>query len=156
MLLNRTSVQTIIHSFSTCYRHALKRKVWIGVRCTGWGQLGARVFSICWYWAAKTFLGVFQLHQIRTSFIITQEHIDIDGKFEISASDDNTSFLSTKIQSRHVSANQYECWMSYVEGVISMVLYRCKARCRRVGPVATLLVWLLCLSLTRQKAMRTI
>lgn len=41
------------------------------------------------------------------SYIITQEHINVNGKFEISASDDNTSFLSTKIQSRHVSAKQY-------------------------------------------------
>lgn len=88
MLLNRTSVLTIIHSFSeinwrqklnclyrrssmnyrwpysvckntpllSCYRHELKRKVRIGDRCTERGWLGARVSSISWYWAAKTFL----------------------------------------------------------------------------------------------------
>lgn len=38
----------------SCYRHALKRKVRIGDRCTERGWLGARVSSISWFWAAKT------------------------------------------------------------------------------------------------------
>lgn len=60
-------------------------------------------------------LGVYNLQMARS---YTQEHIDVDGKFKISVSDDIPGILSTKIQSRHVSAKQYKCWISFVEGVI--------------------------------------
>lgn len=60
-------------------------------------------------------LGVYNIQMARS---YTQEHIDVDGKFKISVSDDIPGILSTKIQSRHVSAKQYKCWISFVEGVI--------------------------------------
>lgn len=58
----------------------------------------------------------------------TQEHIDVDGKFEISVSDDIPN-----IQSRHVSAKQYKCWISYVKDVISGWYCRCKTGSTVVG-----------------------
>lgn len=61
-------------------------------------------------------LGVYNLQMARS---YTQEHIDVDGKFKISVSNDIPGILLTKIQSRHVSAKQYKCCISFVEGVIS-------------------------------------
>lgn len=82
----------------------------------------------------------FGIYQLRMARSYTQEHIDVDGKFEISVSDDIPGILSTKIQNRHVSAKQYKCWISYVEGVINGWYCRCKADSRVWwGCVATLL-----------------
>lgn len=50
-------------------------------------------------------LGVYQL---RMASSYTKEHIDVDGKFEIFVSDVIPGTLSTKIQSRHVSAKRYK------------------------------------------------
>lgn len=87
-------------------------------------------------------LGVYQLRIARS---YTQEHIDVDGRFEISVSDDIRGILSTKIQSRHVSAKQYKCWISYVEGVISGWNCRCKTGSRVVGICShiTSVIWFL-------------
>lgn len=68
----------------------------------------------------------------------TQEHIDVDGKFEISVSDD-----IPEIQSRHFSAKQYKCWISNVKDVISGCYCRCKAGNRVVGMCShiTSVIW---------------
>ena len=87
-------------------------------------------------------LGVYQLRMARS---YTYEHIDVDGKFEILVNDDIPKLLSSKIQSRHVSAKQYKCWISYGEGVINGWYCKCKAGSRVVGMCShiTCVIWYL-------------
>lgn len=47
------------------------------------------------------------VYQLQMASSYTKEHIDVDSKFEIFVSDDIPGILSTKIQSRLVSAKQY-------------------------------------------------
>ncbi|XP_061176014.1 uncharacterized protein LOC133184966 [Saccostrea echinata] len=87
-------------------------------------------------------LGVYQLRMARS---YTHEHTDIEGKYEILVSDDIQGILSAKIQSRHISARNYQCWISYNDGVIDGWFCKCKAGSRVVGMCGhiTSVVWFL-------------
>ncbi|XP_062622155.1 uncharacterized protein LOC134283681 [Saccostrea cucullata] len=87
-------------------------------------------------------LGVYQL---RMAHSYAKEHIDEDGGFEICISDDIPGLVSAKIQSRHIAAKQYRCWVSFSDGVVDGWYCKCKAGTRVVGMCghATSVVWYL-------------
>ncbi|XP_062572317.1 uncharacterized protein LOC134234281 [Saccostrea cucullata] len=85
-------------------------------------------------------LGVYQL---RMAHSYAKEHIDEDGGFEICISDDIPGLVSAKIQSRHIAAKQYRCWVSFSDGVVDGWYCKCKAGTRVVGMCGhvTSVVW---------------
>ncbi|XP_062619215.1 uncharacterized protein LOC134280774 [Saccostrea cucullata] len=87
-------------------------------------------------------LGVYQL---RMAHSYAKEHIDEDGGFEICISDDIPGLVSAKIQSRHIAAKQYRCWVSFSDGVVDGWYCKCKAGTRVVGMCGhvTSIVWYL-------------
>lgn len=56
----------------------------------------------------------------------TNEHINEDGNYEIHVNEDVEN-VSARIQSRHVSAKKYHCWIQYGEGVAQAWYCKCKA-----------------------------
>lgn len=73
----------------------------------------------------------------------TNEHINEDGNYEIHVNEDVENVVSARIQSRHVSAKKYYCWIQYGEGVVQAWYCKCKAGSRVVGCCAhiTSVVW---------------
>lgn len=87
-------------------------------------------------------LGVYQLRMAKS---YTHEHMDVDGGFEILISDEIEGMVCAKIQSRHISAKQYKCWITYTEGDIDGWYCKCKAGTRVVGMCGhiTSVIWYL-------------
>lgn len=87
-------------------------------------------------------LGVYQL---RMALSYAQEHTDADGGFEILINDEIPGLLCAKIQSRHISAKQYRCWVSFGDGVVDGWFCKCKAGTRVVGMCGhvTSVIWYL-------------
>lgn len=87
-------------------------------------------------------LGVYQL---RMALSYAQEHTDEDGGFEILINDEIPGLLCAKIQSRHISAKQYRCWVSFGDGVVDGWFCKCKAGTRVVGMCGhvTSVIWYL-------------
>ncbi|XP_078340851.1 uncharacterized protein LOC111112081 [Crassostrea virginica] len=73
------------------------------------------------------------IYQLRMAQFYSQEHFDVDGGFDILVSDGVPGLVSAKIQSRHVSAKQYKCWIGYNDGVVNGWYCKCKAGTRVVG-----------------------
>jgi hypothetical protein len=84
-------------------------------------------------------------YQVKMAKSYTKEHFQEDGSFEIHVSEENENIIRARIQSRHVSAKKYLCWIQYVDGVIKSWYCKCKAGSRVVGCCAhiTSVVWYL-------------
>nr|XP_022338892.1 uncharacterized protein LOC111134282 [Crassostrea virginica] len=73
------------------------------------------------------------IYQLRMAQFYSQEHFDIDGGFNILVNDGIPGLVSAKIQSRHVLAKQYKCWIGYNDGVVNGWYRKCKAGTGVVG-----------------------
>lgn len=84
-------------------------------------------------------------YQVKMAKSYTNEHINEDGNYEIHVNEDVENVVSARIQSRHVSAKKYYCWIQYGEGVVQAWYCKCKAGSRVVGCCAhiTSVVWYL-------------
>lgn len=74
-----------------------------------------------------------RVYQLRMAQSNAQEHTDADGGFEILISDEITGLLCAKIQSRHIPAKQYRCWVSFGDRVEDGWFCKCKAGTSVVG-----------------------
>ncbi|XP_052792092.1 uncharacterized protein LOC128226248 [Mya arenaria] len=85
-------------------------------------------------------VGVYQL-KLAPSYV--QEHLDEHGNFDIFVREQSPGLLCIKIQSRHMSAIRYKCWVGYNEGAINGWYCKCKSGARVVGMCAhiTAVVW---------------
>jgi hypothetical protein len=87
-------------------------------------------------------LGVYQLRMAKS---YTQEHVDANGGYDILITDEIPGMVCAKIQSRHISAKQYRCWVTYSEGGVDGWYCKCKAGTRVVGMCGhiTSVIWYL-------------
>lgn len=87
-------------------------------------------------------LGVYQIKMAKS---YTHEHFDIDGKYETLINTDIEGLICAKIQSRHVSAKQYLCWIGHEDGIVTSWYCKCKGGSRVVGACAhvTSVIWYL-------------
>ncbi|XP_062598202.1 uncharacterized protein LOC134259614 [Saccostrea cucullata] len=84
-------------------------------------------------------------YQVKLARSYANEHLNEDGSYEIHINEDIENIVSAKIQSRHVSAKRYLCWIQHSNGVIQTWYCKCKAGSRVVGCCAhiTSVVWYL-------------
>ncbi|KAK3092574.1 hypothetical protein FSP39_004542 [Pinctada imbricata] len=75
-------------------------------------------------------LGVYQVKMAKCD---SQEHVSEDGVYDILIDNVNDDLLSAKIQSRHTSAKQYQCWIGYFDGAVHSWYCKCKSGSRVVG-----------------------
>lgn len=76
------------------------------------------------------------VYQLRLTTFYAQEHTDTGRGFEILISDEIPALMYANIESRHMSAKQYRCWVSFCD-------CKCKAETELLGCAAMLHVSLL-------------
>lgn len=86
-------------------------------------------------------LGAYQL-KLASSY--SQEHI-CDGAYEMLVHGEFENIVCAKIQSRHVEAKQYKCWIEYRDGAVVAWYCKCRPGSRVVGMCAhlTSVIWYL-------------
>ncbi|KAK3097763.1 hypothetical protein FSP39_012967 [Pinctada imbricata] len=73
------------------------------------------------------------VYQVKMAKCYSQEHVSEDGVYDILIDNVNDDLLSAKIQSRHTSAKQYQCWIGYFDGAVQSWYCKCKSGSRVVG-----------------------
>lgn len=84
-------------------------------------------------------------YQVKMAKAYSHEHLQEDGAYDILIAEDVQNIIGAKIQSRHVSAKKYQCWIHHREGAILSWYCKCKAGSRVVGCCAhiTSVLWYL-------------
>lgn len=77
-------------------------------------------------------LGTYQV-EIAKSILMFHEHINENGNYEIHVNEYVENVVSARIQSCHVSAKKYYCWIQYREGVVQAWYCKFKAGSHEVG-----------------------
>ncbi|XP_062596761.1 uncharacterized protein LOC134258244 [Saccostrea cucullata] len=95
-------------------------------------------------------------YQVKMARAYTHEHFQEDGAYDILIAEDKPNIIGAKIQSRHVSAKKYLCWIRHSEGVIVSWYCKCKAGSRVVGCCAhiTSVLWYLSFARHQSKPLK--
>ena len=93
------------------------------------------------------------IYQVKMAKSYTAKHVQEDGNYEILDSKITENVVVARIQSCHVSAKKYLCWIRYQDGVVTSWYCKCKSGSRFVGCFAhiTSVVWYLSFGRHQQK-----
>ena len=88
----------------------------------------------------------FGTYQLKQANSYTREHLSEDGEYSIDIHIQAPGLLRSRIQSRHVNAKRYFCWLQYNSEAIDAWYCQCKAGQRTVGCCAHIasILWYLC------------
>ena len=79
----------------------------------------------------------FMTYQLKQTKSYTREHLSEDGDYNINVHNQGPGHLKVRIQSRHINAKRYFCWVEYNTAMVDdkIVAWFCQflARQRTVG-----------------------